>query len=346
MQMKISLVIFINFLSIFTVHSLIDCDNVLQNSSVFIGTCNNKWHNLKPLLKPTQKQVGYAWIKYKLDKFFNSQSNAQAQIDGSLIPAVIGPDNSFYVVDDHHTLASLDYSGYDSTVVTLTIICDKRSLSSMDAFWSYLEAEHFVYLVAHPWDQKDVLPVAITPSQIPVSFSFTKGYMQFSNDPWRSLTGYSRKVTSIPGTASCPSKGSQYCHRCMYRGCNDGSQSSGPGVPYFEFRWSYFMLDATYFSDSNYWPSDSDKALFTKGYEGINDGGTQFNDTISTVSSSEWLNLASSVIALCRSEASSLYAPPTDLYPDSDKVGLPGYVMGYDKQLNEDDPNCSSPVCH
>ena len=55
-------------LNLSLVVALIDCDDVLtEPSKAFIGLCNNKWKNLKPLIKPTQSQVGYAWIQRKLD---------------------------------------------------------------------------------------------------------------------------------------------------------------------------------------------------------------------------------------------------------------------------------------
>ena len=77
---------------------LIDCDNVLSDTNEFTGTCNNKWSNLQPLVRPTQKQVGYAWIQYKLENDFASSKDAQAQIDSSPTPAVIGQYNKFYII--------------------------------------------------------------------------------------------------------------------------------------------------------------------------------------------------------------------------------------------------------
>jgi hypothetical protein len=51
----------------------------------------------------TQAQLGYAWVKRKVEKDFSSSSDAQATIDESPTPCVLGPDNSYYIVDDHHT---------------------------------------------------------------------------------------------------------------------------------------------------------------------------------------------------------------------------------------------------
>lgn len=321
--------------------SLIDCDDVLKESSSFIGECNNKWSNLKSLVKPTQKQVGYAWIKYKLDKDFTSSSNAQAAIDDSVVPAVIAPDNKFYFVDDHHTLCALDYSGYDSTV-TLNVICDQRNLNNMSEFWSFMKEESLVYLGAHPNDMENELPVAIDTSALPTYFSFTSSNKAFSNDPWRSVAGYSRKVENVDGLDSCPSDGSKYCHRCFVRGCINGYQAEGAGIPYYEFRWAYYMLDASFYKTTLYWPSTSDWKAF---YDTYNELQSSTKDSIDKVNPEKWLNLASLVIPLCRNDATATYYPPSSLYPTDDTAGkLPGYMIGIDVEL-QDDPNCDSPAC-
>ena len=164
--------IYITWTRVSIVKALIDCDDVISSSSSpFLGECNNKWHNLKPLIKPTQAQMGYAWVQYKLDKNFKSSEDAQDELDGEEIPAVLGPDNYMYIVDKHHTLSALDFSGYDDTV-TLYIICDCRNITSMEEFWRYLEQENLVYLAAHPDNDPNLLPQRIAPSDLPTYFSF------------------------------------------------------------------------------------------------------------------------------------------------------------------------------
>jgi hypothetical protein len=119
-------------LHLYYIDALIDCDDVISQNNEFTGKCNNKWKFLKPLIRPTQSEVGYAWIGYKLVNIFYSENNAQDEMDSSPLPAVIGPDSKFYIVDDHHTISALDYSGYDDTVtrdfdVTATTAGDKQS---------------------------------------------------------------------------------------------------------------------------------------------------------------------------------------------------------------------------
>jgi hypothetical protein len=88
----------------------------------FTGDCDSKWKNLKPLIKPTQDEVGYAWVQRKYDKNFQSSNDAQEEIDSSPIPAVLGPTDdgsgTIYIVDHHHELAALDWSGYTDVSVS------------------------------------------------------------------------------------------------------------------------------------------------------------------------------------------------------------------------------------
>ena len=96
--------------------------------------CTDTWPGrLQPLLRPTQADVGYAWVARKLAEDFNSQKHAQEELDGSPVPAVWGPDNRFYLTDHHHTLAALDYSwqriACGACVVTVEIICDWRNVT-------------------------------------------------------------------------------------------------------------------------------------------------------------------------------------------------------------------------
>lgn len=308
-----------------------DCDNVLAETSPFTGLCSNKWHNLKPLLKPTQNQVGYAWIQYKLENNFKTLSDAQKEMDSSATPAVIGPDNFIYVVDDHHTLCSLDFSTFDVSV-TLNIVCDKRNLTTSQ-FWSEMTSQKLVYLFSHPINEPNALPTAISYSSLPSSFSFTSKVKSMSDDPWRAMAGYSRKVTQVASPApSCTSD--KYCERCFYRGCVNGYKSSGSGVAFFEFRWSYFLNDATFYSVS-IWPSEDDWKRFYTAYTSITPA------EVGSINTAEWFTAANFVVALCRASNTSNYSLPSNLFSDESK--LPGYFEGYEQLTN--DPDCSSPTC-
>ena len=317
-------------LHLYYIDALIDCDDVISQNNEFTGKCNNKWKFLKPLIRPTQSEVGYAWIGYKLVNIFYSENNAQDEMDSSPLPAVIGPDLKFYIVDDHHTISTLDYSGYDDTVVTVNVVCDKRKLS-IDNFWLSMEKNNLVNLVKH--QQVNDLPVKISPLLLPNTFSFNNSLKVLKDDPWRSLAGFSRKVNY----GNVNDDNVDYPYRCMYRGCSDGSKSSGFGVPFFEFKWAYYMNDASIITTS-LWPTSNDYKLFLSSFLSI-----EYTNDIDNVDTDAWLKSASLVVPLCRADSVGKYTIPSNLYSSSTE-NLPGYVVGYIPL--EDDPDCLSPVCY
>lgn len=201
----------LSYIFLHNVNGLIDCDNVLSNKNeVFTGLCNNKWSNLKPLVKPLQREVGFAWVQHKTEDF-DSKSNTQSEMDDTIIPCVIGPDNFYYVVDHHHELSALDYSGYNDVTVTVNVICDKRTVS-MDDFWKQLEEKNLVYLGAHPNGNYNQLPEAILPSSLPSYFSFTPEDKVFRDDPWRALASFTRKVNNAYlDSSDCKSTNTKEC---------------------------------------------------------------------------------------------------------------------------------------
>ncbi|KAJ1434049.1 ParB/Sulfiredoxin [Ochromonadaceae sp. CCMP2298] len=315
----------------------------MEDAAPFVGICDNKWKNLKPLMRPTQPEVGFAWISYKVDKDFFSEGDAQNEIESSVTPAVLGPGPAIYIVDDHHTLAALDYSGYDDTKVTVNILCDKRNLSEAE-FWISLSAQNLAYLASHPRNQPNSLPTTISYKEMPSTFSFTSASKSMSDDPWRSMAGFSRKVEDAADPApSCGSSDDKNCERCMFRGCLDGYEISGGGVSFFEFRWSYFMNDATFF-DTQYWPSSSDLATFSSLYKALPSAEPSKTNT------DDWFAAANYVISLCRSPASAGYELPSDIFPGVNSTPqsrggqtLPGYVQDYLKL--DSDPTCDAPTC-
>eukprot|EP01034_Spumella_vulgaris_P027482 gene27482-34204_t len=220
-------------------------------------------------------------------------------------------------------------------------MCDKRNMSIED-FWQVMNEQNLVYLAAHPDNKPNDLPEPISFEELPTTFSFTvskkEGGISFVDDPWRSLAGFSRKVTDVASSGkTCGKDDSAYCERCMYRGCEDGYQKSGRGVSFFEFRWSYFLNDATFFAPY-LWDSEDQYAAFKKAYERLP------VSVLPKVDTSEWLDVAELAIALCRGKAGETYSLPTELFPSDDKGNtLPGYFYGYQKLA--DDPSCSTPTC-
>eukprot|EP01034_Spumella_vulgaris_P027481 gene27481-34203_t len=238
------------------------CQKALKEFDDYIGTCTSKWADLKPFIRPTQPQVGYAWVQYKLHRRFSTAVDAQYEINKAPIPVVIGPGPRFYIVDGHHTFSALDFSGFNQTIVTLDVISDERN-SHPDKFWHELFVRDLAYLAAHPSDNHNELPVPLTISQMPTNFSFNSTHRSLSDDPWRALVSFSRKIRSDQCIQS--SGDHKYCGRCMFRGCQDGYKQRGDTVAFFEFRWSYFMNDATFYNPS-IWDSEYDHMRFKSTY--------------------------------------------------------------------------------
>ena len=216
----------------------------------------------------------------------------------------------------------------------MNVLCDLRHLTKA-AFWTKLTAENLVYLGAHPDNEPDTLPGPITVDSLPTSFAFTASSKTFSDDPWRAMVGFSRKVQTAASPAPPCDGGSdyKYCERCMYRGCVDGSQSSGPSVDYFEFRWAYFLNDATLY-DSAWWPTSTAHTTFKNLYQALPPADMETLDT------AQWMAAAENVISLCRAGQSGSYVVPRWFIGDGK---LPGYISGYEKL--EADPACDAPTC-
>jgi hypothetical protein len=258
-----------------------------------------------------------------------------------MAPAVIGPSPDgprFYIVDDHHTLCALDYSGYHDVTVVFDILCDKRDWS-YNNFWSSLASQNLAYLGAHPEENTiDSLPAKIDWSKVPTHFSFTKTDKALRDDPWRSLGGYARKVED----ETCPSTNKR-CLRCMFRGCSNGYSTSAndPGVAFFEFRWAYFMTIATYHTPNKYWADMGEFHEFIKAFDKVYD-----EHEVDKIETGKWEDAANAIVPLCRSAESAHYELPTNIYallPATTKNTLPGYFAG---QVHiAADPVCASPSC-
>ena len=111
-------------------------------------------------------------------------------------------------------------------------------------------------------------------------------------------------------------------------------QKTGKGVPFFEFRWSFFFNYASFYNTS-YWPSDDQLVYFLKLYHSLTR-----EDDVNNIIVDDWFSLANNVIALCRSSSTASYVLPSELYGEAN---LPGYIEGY-SQLPAD-PDCSTPTC-
>lgn len=296
------------------------CDDAVPFSTSFTGTCTNKWKNLKPILRPTQPGVGWAWVQRKLDKDFTKESDAQDEMDDLSVPCVLGPGNLLYAVDSHHTLTALDLSGWEDTKVTVEVLCDLRALTPSD-FWEEMEERSWVYLLSAADSRSSGLPTPISPSDLPDEFA----YGSFANDYYRSLSAFVRKVKN----ETCPSD-DEYCERCYDRVCSE----DGGGIPFFEFRWGYFFNDAT-FGASGGWASEDDRDVFVKLFE-----KADTDSDIGEVDVEGWENAAEALIPLCREGGAAIkYELPGGVLGGG---ALPGAVDGWIEL--EEDPVCDEPL--
>jgi len=258
-------------------------------------------------------------------------------MDATPIPCVIGPDSFLYVVDHHHELCALDYGNYPDVVVTVQVICDKSTLPTMDSFWNEMIQDKLVYLGSHPNNDYTKLPVALSPSQLPSTFSFTKDKLIFGNDPWRSLSSFSRKVNSAyQNSSNCAQTNSDKCYRSFYRGCVDGYSSTGAGVAFFEFRWGYFFLDSSLYS-TQYWTNPTQLSTFYNSFT------QQATKPMGSASETDWKTIASYSIPVTRAALTASYHTPSSVFKDD--ITLPGYIAGEATMILNDDPECNFPAC-
>lgn len=140
-------------------------------------------------LHPTQSVVGEREVAEKESKIKGKDAaELREYIADHTVPVVIGPGNTLYMVDHHHTMLALLRSGRAQT-------CDARILANysnltMPEFWKQMEKKKWVYL-------KNGQGQPITPSQIPSTLT------DMGNDPYRALAGQVRdeggyRKTDIP----------------------------------------------------------------------------------------------------------------------------------------------------
>lgn len=305
-----------------------DCD--FSKKSVSVGDqCSISWKKLKPILHPTQPNLGYAWVQYKVEKKMGSKHDAQKEMDSKIVPVVLGYRNEVYPLDHHHVMAALDFSGYDKTEVTLSVTCDYRNASSLADFWTEMLEQQLAYPFARPSGRPNALPdTKLAWTQMPSTFTHNKAEgSSFANDNWRSLVGYSRKVTA----ASCPGA-DKYCARAMIKPCR---KQNNHGIPYFEFRWGYFF-NAAFLDPTRHWPSQAEFARFRARYQALPTPSAP-----TPVATEGWEQAAALLVPLARANATSSYSVPPS------QTGAAGPLPGYagPGAIPTADPACALPSC-
>jgi hypothetical protein len=125
-------------------------------------------------LRPTQMTVGYREVKAKRKHWKTLSKKARkAAIESHWFPAVLGPDNAYFIVDHHHLgLALIEEDVTDVKAMLL------KDLSWLDEtiFWRMMEHNQWVHPFGTDGKRQDFsrLPTVLT---------------DLKDDPYRSLAG-------------------------------------------------------------------------------------------------------------------------------------------------------------
>lgn len=305
-----------------------NCPKNLTNMQVG-SSCTLEWTDLQSVLRPTQHAIGFAWAKAKFQGKFQDIDSAKKEMDSSPIPVALDGRGIPYCLDHHHTLAALDFAGVglSSVKVTIFISCSIEGLSE-DEFWSYLSLMNKAYLYSIPENDITALPQKVSYTQLPSKISFNFSGSSFSNDPWRSFSSFVRKIKS---GEKC-SKGNKYCNRGYDRVCD----SQHRAIPFFEFRWAFFMIDASY-HNSSLWNNDDDRETFCNAFQNLT-----VPESINMIDPQMWQDAASLLLPLLRGLSVAKYEIPESIMALAG--ALPGYHVGK-SPITEPDPDCDSPQC-
>jgi hypothetical protein len=285
--------------------------------------CNVEWSSLQPHLHPTQSAVGHAWVYHFLSKSFGSKKDAQETMDDKILPVVKGPDGLVFLIDHHHTLAALDFSGFVSVKATVFLSCDLSHLTVEQA-WTELVSKDFGYPYGRPAGQPSALPHALDFSSLPSRLVFRPGgNTTLPDDRWRSLGSFARKVKGI---VDCPHGAGKYCMRAYSRVC----APSGQSIPFFEFRWAYFMNDA--YLRPTLWENATANASFR----------AKFAALANTSDLDSYAAAAVDIVYLARSATAAAYSLPVSM--GAMAGALPGVASGLDP-IDSPDPDCSMARC-
>eukprot|EP00301_Raphidiophrys_heterophryoidea_P020276 c5016_g1_i3.p1 GENE.c5016_g1_i3~~c5016_g1_i3.p1 ORF type:complete len:312 (+),score=48.23 c5016_g1_i3:40-936(+) len=233
---------FLCFLLAFSLNSNVSAKNECEFPlTLAVGdSCKVPWTTLKPFVRPTQFEVGYVSVQIMYSQHFQSKSDAQDYLDAKIVPVVLGPQRSPYLLDHHHTLSALDLSGHGTVEVTILISCDFSALPETE-FWQEMQNHQYAFLLAHPLDLPNALYQQGNYSDLPLTVEFNADSSSFTDDPWRTMSSLVQDVED----KTCPNS-NQKCQRGYIKACNSNNGS----IPYIEFRWGYFMNLAVVFNTS------------------------------------------------------------------------------------------------
>ena len=138
---------------------------------------------LKPVviadLRPTQITVGRREVERKREHWQRLKAEKRAEFLGAhMIPVILGPKDSHYIVDHHHVVRALHEEGVKEVLVT---VFSNLNMVDPDAFWIVLDSRNWM----HPFDDQGQRR---DHKEIPKSID------KLIDDPFRSLAGELRRA--------------------------------------------------------------------------------------------------------------------------------------------------------
>ena len=175
-------------------------------------------------IKPTQASLGQVAAQCRAAKISSKDTPKGKKLQRYLlqrpVPAVLGPDDRFYITDRHH----LSWGVLNAEVASdrkRLFVCPMadRSGASAEEFWAYMEEPIPGQPTRFTW-LKDRYGKEIAPAALPSDLA------GLADDPYRTLSRWVR-------------------NSCGYLKCDSGcANASCPSPYYLEFIWGDFMGDA------------------------------------------------------------------------------------------------------
>jgi len=225
-------------------------------------------------------------------------------------------------------MCALDASGYTSIKVTIHVVCDYSS-NTIDEFWVAMQKNNYVYLGVRPAGEPTSLPKPGVPSMLPSTFEYNSKAVSLTDDPFRSLAGFIRKIEK----PSCPAS-NKYCLRGFDRQCS----ASGAAVSHVEFRWAYFFNDG--YHNAALWDSSSHYSSFLSKFNKLLGMSGPLSQNVR--SEADWMAVVEVLFYQARSASALTYTVPEAFGNIAGK--LPGAMKGTGP-IDEEDADCDIPIC-
>ena len=141
------------------------------------------WRELVPLaeIRPTQMAVGLRVVEFKrkkVQRFAENKRKLRRFLEKRPTPAVLGPDEDFYIIDHHHLSLALWQSEIEEVFVR--VVCDLSDMPKL-AFWQAMAA--FGWLHAY-----DIRGRRVGPTRLPSTID------RLQSDRYRDLAWSVRKA--------------------------------------------------------------------------------------------------------------------------------------------------------